>query len=76
MGEASPCDHRKLVPNMGLSEYTRSVLSSFSELQNTIKKQHTVQLDGHTLRLSDAVAISKYPTPPSYLTQQTLTIAS
>lgn len=61
---------------MGLSEYTRSVLSSLSELRAIIEKQHTVQLDGHTLRLSDAVAISKYSNPPSYPTEQTLTIAS
>ncbi|KAL4985198.1 L-Aspartase-like protein [Aspergillus falconensis] len=44
----------------GLSEYTQSVLFSFRDLQAASKEGHTVQLDGHSLRLSDAVAVSKY----------------
>ncbi|KAL4979764.1 L-Aspartase-like protein [Aspergillus desertorum] len=43
-----------------LSEYTRSVLSSFRDLEAAAKEGQTVQLNGYSLRLSDAVAVSKY----------------
>ncbi|KAL3460305.1 L-Aspartase-like protein [Aspergillus heterothallicus] len=56
MGESSFCiDH---LSAMAPSEYTRSVLSSFSDLHSS--KDGTLVLDGHTLKLSDAVAVSKY----------------
>ncbi|KAL4929874.1 aromatic amino acid ammonia-lyase [Aspergillus undulatus] len=48
---------------MGLLDYTKSVLSSFRELEGTISQRQTVDLNGYTLRLSDAVAISKYGVP-------------
>ncbi|KAL4774403.1 L-Aspartase-like protein [Aspergillus nidulans var. acristatus] len=44
----------------GLSEYTQSVLSSFRDLEAVEKEAQPVHLDGHSLRLSDAVAVSKY----------------
>ncbi|KAL4997903.1 L-Aspartase-like protein [Aspergillus recurvatus] len=43
-----------------LSEYTQAVLSSFRDFDAASNEGHTVQLDGHSLRLGDAVAVSKY----------------
>ncbi|KAI9376188.1 L-Aspartase-like protein [Aspergillus egyptiacus] len=43
-----------------LSSYTKSVLTSFIELENAIKDGTGLVLDGQTLRPSDAVAASKY----------------
>jgi hypothetical protein len=40
------------------SEYTRSVLASFSDLRAA--RDGNIVLDGRTLRLGDAVAVSKY----------------
>ncbi|KAL2827212.1 L-Aspartase-like protein [Aspergillus cavernicola] len=45
---------------MGFSQYTPSVLASFIELESAVKGEESLSLDGHTLRLSDAVAVSKY----------------
>ncbi|KAL4787314.1 L-Aspartase-like protein [Aspergillus varians] len=65
MGDASFCNDSLHGGVVGLSEYTKSVLSSFVQLEIAIKDKQTsqlqtIQLDGHALRLSDAVAISKY----------------
>ncbi|KAL4869497.1 hypothetical protein BDV12DRAFT_167830 [Aspergillus spectabilis] len=57
MGSQALCD--SIAPT-GPAEYTRSVLTSFVELQSSIKDQQTLLLNGQTLRLSDAVAIAKY----------------
>ncbi|KAL3450042.1 L-Aspartase-like protein [Aspergillus insuetus] len=43
---------------MAPSEYTRSVLASFSDLRSA--RDGNIVLDGRTLRLGDAVAVSKY----------------
>lgn len=45
---------------MGLSEYTRFVLTCFIEVEEAINEKKSLLLDGHTLRLSDAVAVSRY----------------
>ncbi|KAL4752715.1 hypothetical protein BDW72DRAFT_202041 [Aspergillus terricola var. indicus] len=44
----------------GLSEYTQAVLFSFRDLEAATKEAQPVHLDGHSLRLSDTVAVSKY----------------
>ncbi|KAL4922904.1 L-Aspartase-like protein [Aspergillus aurantiobrunneus] len=60
MGEASVYNDHHPVPGVAFPEYTNSVLSSFSELESAINKQQALQINGHTLRLSDVVAVSKY----------------
>ncbi|KAL2814478.1 L-Aspartase-like protein [Aspergillus granulosus] len=56
MGESAVCiDHPFATAP---SEYTRSVLASFADLQST--KNGNLVLDGYSLRLGDAVAVSKY----------------
>ncbi|RDW93789.1 aromatic amino acid ammonia-lyase [Aspergillus mulundensis] len=62
MGEASFCNEHNHAAKMPahLSEYTAPVLSSFQELEASTKQGQTIQLDGHSLRLSDVIAISKY----------------
>ncbi|KAL2830147.1 L-Aspartase-like protein [Aspergillus pseudoustus] len=47
---------------MAPSEYTRSVLASFSDIQATKggSGRANLVLDGHSLKLSDAVAVSQY----------------
>ncbi|KAJ0419467.1 L-Aspartase-like protein [Aspergillus carlsbadensis] len=55
MGESLCLDHPFA---MAPAEYTRSVLAAFSDLRAA--KEGDVVLDGRTLRLSDAVAVSKH----------------
>jgi phenylalanine ammonia-lyase len=62
MGDASLCKNHFQPTEMAsdLSEYTQSVLLSFRDLETAAKGAQPVHLDGHSLRLSDAVAVSKY----------------
>ncbi|KAL4911029.1 hypothetical protein BDW74DRAFT_5016 [Aspergillus multicolor] len=62
MGEASFSKEHSPPAKMSanISEYTNSVLDSFRELDASTKKDQTIKLDGNSMRLSDAVAISKY----------------
>ncbi|KAL5334491.1 L-Aspartase-like protein [Aspergillus crustosus] len=59
MGSQSLSDAHPMAP-LGPAEYTQAVLSSFIELNSSIKDKQPLRLDGQTLRLSDAVAIAKY----------------
>jgi phenylalanine ammonia-lyase len=69
MGDAFFCKNHFQPTEMGggLSEYTQSVLFSFRDLEAVEKEAQPVHLDGHSLRLSDAVAVSKYY--PSFVQQ-------
>ncbi|KAL4940764.1 hypothetical protein BDV06DRAFT_15741 [Aspergillus oleicola] len=59
MGEASFCnDHQSATT--GLSDYTKNVLSSFREVSSALDQKQTINLDGYSLRLSDAFALSKH----------------
>jgi hypothetical protein len=54
MGESLCLDHPFA---MAPAEYTRSVMASFSDLRSA--KDGNIVLDGRTLRLGEAVAVSK-----------------
>ncbi|KAL4810915.1 L-Aspartase-like protein [Aspergillus unguis] len=73
MGEASFPRAQPALQALKTSDYTKAVLASFSEVGDAIsQKQHgAVELDGHSLRLSDAVAISKYGTRTSVTSNPT-----
>lgn len=45
---------------MAASDYTRSVLASFTEVNDFVKRDSVIELDGYCLRLSDTVAICEY----------------
>ncbi|KAL4955345.1 L-Aspartase-like protein [Aspergillus filifer] len=64
MGEAS-FNNEPQASGLNLSEYTKNVLSSFREVSSAIEQQKTINLDGYSLRLSDAFALSKHNIPVS-----------